>query len=588
MKLSFQRILAVALIAATSMTVQAQIQGQWTRAGSLQTARELQALVRLANGDAMAIGGVDGSGNILASTEIFSPVTKAWSLTGSMASARYYSPAVVLPSGKVLVVGGLGTGAVALAAAEIFDPSTGAWSSAGMLSLARYAHSAVLLTNGTVLVTGGCTASPCGTGTGVSELYDPVSNSWTATGSLNAPRYEQTAVRLKNGRVLVVGGIAAATTSSTEVYNPATGAWTAAASMNAARSQHTTTLLADGKVLVTGGTVGRFPLSSAEIYDPTGDTWTLTGVMTNPRFAHTSTLLGDGTVVIAGGIGQSISCGKDCTGYIPTARSEVFTEATGKFAATNNLIRAQAYHAATLVGAGQALAAGGEGYNATCCVILADAGSYTPLTMDFSPSSLNFGVRQIGLQSPAQSVTVNNVSAHAAKISSIAGSGDYTQSNDCPASLAAGQSCAIAVNFQPTASGTRKGAITLKDNDSGSPVQAISLTGIGAALALSFQPASLNFGGIAVGLASTQSATLINDGAAAVAVLGISVSSPGTTFVETDDCPTTLAVQQTCTVRVTFTPPDVFTFKAIVSAANGAGSPATFTVVGQGLDGNGG
>jgi hypothetical protein len=185
-------------------------------------------------------------------------------------------------------------------------------------------------------------------------------------------------------------------------------------------------------------------------------------------------------------------------------------------------------------------------------------------------------------------VTVGNVSAHAATISRIATSGDYTQVNDCPSSLAAGESCTITVNFQPTAGGTRKGAITLKDNDPGSPSQTISLTGIGEALALSFQPGSLNFGGIAVGLSSTQSATLINDGAAPLAISGFSVSSPGTTYVQANDCPVTLAVQQTCTVQVTFTPPDVFTYKASVSAANGAGSAATLTVMGQGLDGNGG
>jgi hypothetical protein len=204
--------------------------------------------------------------------------------------------------------------------------------------------------------------------------------------------------------------------------------------------------------------------------------------------------------------------------------------------------------------------------------------------MDFSPSSLNFGVLQIGLKSPAQTVTVNNVSAHAATIASIASSGNYAQVNDCPASLPAGQSCAITVNFQPTAGGTRHGAITLKDNDAGSPTQTISLTGIGEALALSFQPASLNFGGVAVGGSSTQSATLINDGAAPVAVSGISVSSPGT-YTQTNDCPTSLAVQQTCTVHVTFSPPDVFTYNASASAANGAGNPATLSLSGQGLDG---
>jgi hypothetical protein len=266
----------------------------------------------------------------------------------------------------------------------------------------------------------------------------------------------------------------------------------------------------------------------------------------------------------------------------------VFTEATGTFTATKDLTQAQAYHATTLVGAGQALAAGGEGYNATCCVVIAGAGSYTPLTMDFSPSSLNFGVLQIGLESQAQTITVSNVSEHAAKISSIASSGDYSQLNDCPASLAAGQSCAVTVKFQPTAGGTRNGSITLKDNDPGSPHQTISVTGIGEALALSFQPSSLNFGGIAVGNVSTQSATLINDGAAPVAISSISVTPGGKTYVQTNDCPATLAVGQTCTVQVTFKPPDVSSYTGNVSVRNGAGSPATLTVHGQGLDGNGG
>ena len=588
MSLSFARILAIALIAGVPLAASAQVQGQWTSTGPLQTARELQAQVRLANGEALAIGGIDAAGNVLASAETFNPATKSWSFTGSMASARYYAPAVVLANGKVLVTGGLDNGGVVLGTAEIYDRSTGTWSPAGTLSPARYAHTATLLANGDVLVTGGCTASACATVTGASAIYHPASNTWSTTGSLGTPRYRHTAVRLASGRILVAGGIAGTVTATSELYDPASGSWAAAASMNAARYQHTTTLLPDGLVLVTGGVVSKYPLKSAEIYDPAANAWTLTGQLTNARYGHTATLLGDGTVVIAGGIGQAISCGRGCIGYIPTARSELFTEATGTFAATSNLTRAQAYHAATLVGDGQALAAGGEGFNATCCVVLADAGSYAPLTMAFSPSSLKFGVLQIGLQSPPRTVTVSNVSTHAATIASIASSGDFAQANDCPASLAAGQSCTIRVRFHPAQGGTRKGTITLRDNDPGSPSQAIPLSGVGAAQALSFQPASLDFGGVTVGQSATKSATLINDGAAPVAISGISVSSGGTTYVQTNNCPATLAVQQTCAVQVTFTPPDVFTYATTVTVSNSTGSPAALNATGQGVDGGGG
>jgi hypothetical protein len=84
------------------------------------------------------------------------------------------------------------------------------------------------------------------------------------------------------------------------------------------------------------------------------------------------------------------------------------------------------------MGPGRALAAGGVGYTAYCCVVVSDAEFYTPLTMTFSANSLNFGFLQIGLKSSPQTVTVTNVSSHSAMFTSIASSGDFTQTNNCP------------------------------------------------------------------------------------------------------------------------------------------------------------
>jgi hypothetical protein len=501
-----------------------------------------------------------------------------------MTQPRQNFPAVVLSNGKVLVSGGLSTSSVVLAAAELYDPTTGAWSSAGVLSVARYGHTATLLQSGKVLVTGGCTVSTCSTDTAVSELYDPVANSWSTTGNLNTARYSHTAVRLKTGKVLAIGGYAAGITSSCELYDPSTGTWSNAASTNAVRYLNSTTLLPDGKVLVTGGTPGRGPLNSAELYDPSANAWTLTGTMTQARWAHTATLLGDGTVLVAGGNGQSISCGKACTGYIPTPKADIYNEATGRFTATASLSRARASHTMTLLGTGRALASGGMGYTATCCVVLNSAEIYTPLTLTFSASSLNFGLLQIGLTSPPQTVTVTNVSSHSATFTSIASSGDYAQSNNCPTTLNAGQNCTITVTFTPTAAGTRTGAVTLTDNCPGSPTQTIALTGVGESGALGFTPASLNFGNVLVGSHSIQSATLTNDGAAPVTITGIAISPANATFTQTNNCPATLNVQQTCTFQVTFTPPDVFTYNATLSVTNSANGPATLPLSGTGVD----
>jgi hypothetical protein len=127
--------------------------------------------------------------------------------------------------------------------------------------------------------------------------------------------------------------------------------------------------------------------------------------------------------------------------------------------------------------------------------------------------------------------------------------------------------------------------VTLKDNDPGSPTQALALTGTGETLSLGFTPASLNLGSVAVGFSSTLSATLTNDGSAPVTLTGFSIAPGGSTFTQTNNCPSTLAVQQTCTVQVVFTPPDVFTYNATLSVANSAGTAATLSLTGTGVDG---
>jgi hypothetical protein len=578
-------ILALGFVIGSIPLSFAQVQGQWTGTGTMQSPREQNAQVTLPGGKALSIGGSDNSGNLLASAEVYSAVQGVWTITGSMAEARELFPAVLLKTGKILVSGGLGTSGAVLSGAELYDPATGAWSPAGALGVPRFGHTASLLTNGKVLVTGGCTTSTCSTDTAASELYDPVSNSWSTTGSLNTARYYHTAVRLSGGKVLAIGGIAGGATSSSELYNPATGKWSNAASMNAARYLNGTTLLQDGKVLVTGGTVSRYPLNSAELYDPVANKWTLTGSMTTGRYAHSATLLPDGTVLVAGGEGQSISCGKACTGYTPTAKADIYNESKGTFTATAGLSRALAYHSATLLSSGRALVDGGVGTTSVCCTVVNTAQFYTPLAMTFSASSLDFGLLQTGLTSPSQAVTVTNVGSHAITFSSIVSSGDYSESNTCLSILNPGQNCMITVKFAPTVAGIRAGTVTLRDDSPGSSRQTIALTGTGETLALGFTPASVNGGSVPVGSSSIETAILTNDGAGPVNITGIAISPADGTFTQTNDCPAILSVQQTCSFQIVFTPPDVFTYKATLSIANSAGGPAKLPMSGTGLDG---
>ena len=95
-----------------------------------------------------------------------------------------------------------------------------------------------------------------------------------------------------------------------------------------------------------------------------------------------------------------------------------------------------------------------------------------------SPTSLNFATVNVGNTSAPQSVTLANTGTATLNISSIAASGDFSQTNVCGATLSPGGSCTISVTFTPTTTGARTGSLTFSDDAPGSP-QSVSLTGTG-------------------------------------------------------------------------------------------------------------
>lgn len=97
-----------------------------------------------------------------------------------------------------------------------------------------------------------------------------------------------------------------------------------------------------------------------------------------------------------------------------------------------------------------------------------------------NPTSLNFGNQTVNTTSAAQVVTLTNSGNASLSITSIAVTGNYAQTNNCGASLAASTSCTINVTFTPLTTGTLTGTLSLTDNAPGSP-QTASLTGVGVA-----------------------------------------------------------------------------------------------------------
>jgi len=173
-----------------------------------------------------------------------------------------------------------------------------------------------------------------------------------------------------------------------------------------------------------------------------------------------------------------------------------------------------------------------------------------------SSTAEDIGSVLIGGMKSAPAVTFTNQEPITLTITSIveSGSAQFTQTNTCGTSLAAGASCTITATFKPTVAGAATGTITITDPASNSP-QTIALSGTGVAPVL-LNPTSLAFGTVKVGTTSpAQIITITNNLKITLNISSIKLTgSHPTDYAETNTCGTTLASKASCTVSVTFKP----------------------------------
>ena len=139
------------------------------------------------------------------------------------------------------------------------------------------------------------------------EVQCQVPDSWTATGTTNAPDVRGGHTALWTGSEMIVwGGFNDSGNLNTGGrYNPGTDSWTATSTTSApVGRQDCSVVWAGSEMIVWGGYIGVY-LNTGGRYNPTMDSWTATSLTNAPtgRYEHTVVWTGTEMVVWGGFIG---------------------------------------------------------------------------------------------------------------------------------------------------------------------------------------------------------------------------------------------------------------------------------------------
>lgn len=203
----------------------------------------------------------------------------------------------------------------------------------------------------------------------------------------------------------------------------------------------------------------------------------------------------------------------------------------------------------------------------TQTVQLTGTGAAAP-TDTLSPTSISFPATASGQISAVVPVAITNDGDLKLVVNSITVSAGFQQKSDCP-SVAAHTNCVVSVQFAPAQTGTVTGTLTITDD---LRTQTVALSGTGLQPAsFTASPASLDFPQQQPGVASApQTITITNSGGVAMADVGLRLTGPGMTdyTIVAKTCGPPLNSGASCTVQISFTPPDTGSVAAALAISS--------------------
>jgi N-acetylneuraminic acid mutarotase len=263
-------------------------QGAWVRKADAPSERSSVAIAEL-NGKLYLIGGLERGGGFdnTPAVEVYDPANDSWGLVKDYPE-RYHSARAVAANGRIYVFGGFPRFANLPISNKVFEymPQRDLWQEKASMPTGRAGFGIVVL-DGKIYTIGGFTGQgPSYSSSRAVEVYDHQTNQWEMRASLPTARRYLTAAAV-GGKIYAVGGYDGGPTlfnplAITEIYDPLTNTWQAGTALPKALGNIASVVI-NNRIYVIGGdgsqeqcwasVQNHKPQASVSIYDPLTNKW---------------------------------------------------------------------------------------------------------------------------------------------------------------------------------------------------------------------------------------------------------------------------------------------------------------------------
>lgn len=210
----------------------------------------------------------------------------SWEAREPMPTARG-GLGVAVVNGKIYAIGG-SNAEIQLGITEEYNPVTNSWTAKSPMPTPRSGFAIAVYQNRIYCIGGivGDSENYVSGITGVTEVYDPLTDTWTTVNPMNTPRADLCA-SIVNGTIYCMGGkkywgidSSYQELNVTEAYDPNTNSWSEKSDMPIPVLGCASSVL-DSKIYVIGGSRHFQPgweldtVGSTQIYDPENDEWNI-------------------------------------------------------------------------------------------------------------------------------------------------------------------------------------------------------------------------------------------------------------------------------------------------------------------------